>query len=183
MVVEMKGGARAALGAVLLAVVVPLAMAGPAEDTEQAEKEFARGNLVTALSLWRKAAEQGNATAQARLGDILDKADEDAEAVKWYQKSAEQGNAAGEFGLGDMYAKGEGIKQDYEQARKHLLSSAEKGYLPAMTVVRDMYKAGSHGIEADKAKFEDWDAKVKVVAPVEPVQETAEKAPTRRRRR
>ena len=185
MAVETKGGKRRArllLAAALLGLAAPLALAGAAEDADQAEKEFARGNLVTALSLWRKAAESGHAIAQARLGDVLDKADEDDEAVKWYRKSADQGEPAGEFGLGGMYTKGEGVKQDYAQALKYIGSAAGKGYLPAMVVMRDIYKNGSHEQQPDKAKFDEWDAKVRVVAPVEPVPETAAQAPKRRRR-
>lgn len=186
MAVETKDGkhrVRLLLAAALLGLAAPFASAGPAEDAEQAEKEFARGNLVTALSLWRKAAESGHAVAQARLGDVLDKADEDEEAVKWYRKSAEQGEPAGEFGLGGMYAKGEGVKQDYGQALKYISSAASKDFLPAMVVMRDIYKNGSHEQQANKAKFDEWDAKVRAIAPVEALPDATEKAPSKRRRR
>jgi len=103
--------------AMLCGLVAQGALAGPQQDADLAEKEFARGDLVAAMSLWRKAAQEGYAPAQARLGDVLDKAEEDQEAVEWYRKAAAQGNSAGEDGLGQMYAKGEGVKQDFEMAR------------------------------------------------------------------
>lgn len=148
-------------GLLALMLAMPLATAAPAPETEQAEQEFARGNLVVALTLWRKAAEQGDPQAQARLGDMLDKAEENAEAVSWYRKSAEQGHANGEFGLGQMYAKGEGVAQDFEQARLYILRAAEKGHFNAIVQLREAYRLGTLGLSPDPAQSAAWDAKVK----------------------
>lgn len=150
---------RAALAAALIGLAAPAAQADPQQDTEQAEKEFARGNLVVSMQLWRKAANEGYAPAQARLGDILDKAEEDAEAVNWYRKAAEQDNAAGELGLGLMYGKGEGVKRDDEQARKYIMRAAQKDYLPAVIVLVEMYKSGTLGTAPDPALAAQWKAK------------------------
>lgn len=150
---------RIALVGALLALGAPLAHAGPEQDTEQAEKEFARGNLVVSMSLWRKAAGEGYAPAQARLGDILDKAEEDVDAVSWYRKAADQGNAAGEFGLGLMYGKGEGVQRDEAQARKYISLAAGRDYLPAVIVMVDMYKSGTLGATPDLAESAKWKAK------------------------
>jgi uncharacterized protein len=158
---------RVWLGAAALFAAAHSAFAGVeqqvVQDTEQAEKEFARGNLVGSMALWRKAAEEGYAPAQARLGDILDKAEEDEEAVSWYRKAAAQGNAAGEYGLGQMYAKGEGVKQDNTQARTYTLHAAEKGHLPAMLQAIEIYKDGAMGGTVDPAQASAWDAKAKAV--------------------
>ena len=156
--------ARAWLAASLL-VPAAFAAAGAKEDSEQAEKEFARGNLVVSLSLWRKAANEGYAPAQAWLGDILDKSEEDEEAVSWFRKAAAQGDAHGEYGLGQMYAKGEGVKQDFEQARLYIGRAAQKDYLPAVVLMREMYKNGTMGLAADPAQAAKWDAKVKELSP------------------
>lgn len=150
-----------ALCALAALMVVPMAWAGPAQDAEQAESEFARGNLIVALSLWRKAAEQGDAKAQARLGDILDKAEEDAEAVTWYRKAADQGNADGDFGLGQMYAKGEGVKRDPEQARLYVRRAAEKDHVSAIMQMRESYRLGNLGLPVDPEQSAAWDKKLK----------------------
>ena len=118
------------VGVLLLAFGAPFALAGPEQDSELAVKEFARGDLVAAIALWRKAANEGYAPAQVWLGDILDKAEEDQEAVEWYRKAAAQGSPAGEYGLGQMYAKGEGVKKDFAEAQTHILRAAQKE-LPA----------------------------------------------------
>lgn len=149
------------LGAVVMSLVAPVAIAGPEADALQAENEFARGNLIVALALWRKAADQGYAPAQARLGDMYDKTEEDKEAVEWYRKAAVQGNAAGEFGLGEMYAKGEGVAKDPVQAYGYVSSAAEKGYLQAMILMRELYRTGGLGVTVDPVKSAEWGEKVK----------------------
>lgn len=153
------------MGAMSLGLITPWAMAGPEQDTETAEKEFARGDLVASIGLWRKAAQQGYAPAQARLGDILDKSEEDQEAVEWYRKAAVQGNAAGEYGLGQMYAKGEGVKKDLEQARTYILRAAEQGHVEAVVSMMGAYRNGSLGLAADQAKADAWEAKLIVLSP------------------
>lgn len=153
------------MGTVLWGLVTPWAAAGPEQDTEVAEREFARGDLVFALALWTKAAQQGYAPAQARLGDILDKSEEDAQAVEWYRKAAAQGNAAGEYGLGQMYAKGEGVKKDFEQARSHILLAAEKGNIDAVKLMMDAYRTGGLGLAVDNAQADAWEAKLIALSP------------------
>jgi hypothetical protein len=96
------------------------------QDLERAEKAIRGGDLITGMGLMRQAAQAGHAPAQARLGEILDKAEEDKEAVAWYRKAAEQGNAAGQFGLGMEYASGEGLPRDLEQAQIGRASCRER---------------------------------------------------------
>lgn len=151
--------------ALLCSLAMPLAVAGPQQDTDLAEKEFARGDLIAAMGLWKKAAQDGFAPAQARLGDMLDKAEEDEEAVGWYRKAADQGNAAGEDGLGQMYAKGEGVKKDPEQARLYILRAAEKNHIPAVIMMMEAYRSGGLGLAADTAKADAWEARVIALVP------------------
>ena len=150
---------------VLGALITPWAVAAPEQDTEAAEKEFARGDLVASLALWHRAAQQGYAPAQARLGDILDKSEEDEQAVDWYRKAAAQGNAAGEYGLGQMYVKGEGVKKDIEQARLYTLKAAEKGHLDAVVMMMEAYRTGGLGVAVDSKQAEAWEAKLIALSP------------------
>lgn len=141
------------------------AQAGPAEDCALAEKEFARGDLVVSVALWTKAAEQGYAPAQARLGDVLDKSEQDDEAVAWYTKAAAQGNAAGQYGLAQMYLKGEGVKKDLEQARLHAMRAAEQGHPDATMQIMNAYRSGALGLARDAAQADAWELKVKALFP------------------
>ena len=54
-------------------------------------------NNAEAVKWYRKAADQGHASAQCNLGLMYDNGEgvpeNDAEAVKWYRKAADQGHA------------------------------------------------------------------------------------------
>jgi TPR repeat protein len=70
-----------------------------------------------AAAWYRKAADQGNATAQTNFGIMYAKGQgvprDDAQAAAWYQKAADQGNAKAQVILGLMYELGQGVPQDY----------------------------------------------------------------------
>jgi len=171
-------------GCLALALAAPAASAGPKEDNEEAIAEFNKGDFVTSLALWRKSAEAGYAPAQVWLGDILDKSEEDEEAVKWYRKAADQGDASGQYGLGSMYAKGEGVKLDSAQAYGYILKAAEQNYVPAIALLAEAFQNGWLGQTADAAKAAEWQAKLYEVAPSykpAPVEQKPEEKKKRRK--
>jgi len=148
------------VGLGMLAVALLLAngsgVAGPREDTEEAERAYARDDVVTAMALFRRAADTGYAPAQARLGDIFDAAEEDAQAVELYRKAASQNLAAGEYGLGRMYDKGEGVAKDPVEALKWYMRAAEKDYVLAVQILAHAYLVGALGLPASKEDAEVW---------------------------
>ena len=79
-------------------------------------------DYAEAMKLYRLAAEQGNARAQANLGVMYGRGlgvpQDYAEAVKWYRLAAERGKVRAQFKLGVMYADGQGVAQDYAEAHK-----------------------------------------------------------------
>jgi uncharacterized protein len=82
------------------------------------------------MDIWyRKAADQGYASAQSNLGLLYERGQgvrqSDAEAVKWYTLAANQGKVGSQYSLGRMYAKGKvGGKQELVQAYKWLKLAA-----------------------------------------------------------
>jgi TPR repeat protein len=70
-------------------------------------------DFIESASWYRRAAEQGNATAQSNLGAMYavgkGVAQDYKEAVKWYRLAAEQGNAAVQNNLGALYENGQGV--------------------------------------------------------------------------
>jgi uncharacterized protein len=151
--------------ALALALAAPGAGAGPKEDNEAAIAEFNKGDFTTSMALWLKAAEAGYAPAQVWLGDILDKSEEDEDAVKWYRKAAEQGDPAGQLGLGLMYAKGEGVKMDLALGFDYVMKAAQKGHPPALYVLAAAFRTGGLGQAIDVTKADEWQAKLYEVAP------------------
>ena len=83
------------------------------------------GTSAEDLDTLRERAEQGDAGAQFKLGDMYALGwgvpQDDARAVAWYKKAAEQGDADAQVKLGAMYALGRGVPQDY--ARAHMWSN------------------------------------------------------------
>jgi len=101
------------------------------EEFSFAHRDVAEGiyDYAEAERLYRKAAEQGNASAQCQLADIYrsskqynwfpNVAQDHVEAVKWYRKAAERGDARAQSELGGAYANGRGIAQNYVLAHMY----------------------------------------------------------------
>ena len=74
-------------------------------------------DYVQAVKWFRKAALQGNVSAQYNLGLMYYKGQgvpqDYARALKWCRKAAKQGDASAQYNLGLMYYKGESVTQDY----------------------------------------------------------------------
>ena len=84
-----------------------------------------------AAKWYRKAAEQGNASAQYNLGVRYDNGQgvvkDEAEAVKWYRKAAEQGDAFAQYNLGLSYTNGQGVVKNEIEGYKWFLLAAAQG--------------------------------------------------------
>ena len=84
-----------------------------------------------ATSVYCRAAEQGDADAQFRLGLAYEKGkgvqQDSAQAAEWYRKAAEQGHAIAQFMLGVMYGSGDGVPQDLEQSAAWHEREADQG--------------------------------------------------------
>jgi TPR repeat protein len=120
------------------------------------ERSFPRGFAVykdyAEAARWNKrAAEQGVAEAQARLGQQyalgagLEK--DMPEAKRWFTAAAEQGDAAGQAGLGVLYTGDFGTKPDYAQATAWLTKAIEAGNPTAQYRMASLLLAGK--IEPD----------------------------------
>jgi TPR repeat protein len=77
-----------------------------------------------AVKWYRKAAEQGLADAQCKIGRHYVLGMDYKEAAKWYHKAAEQGNAYAQLNLGGMYMNGKGVPQDNVESYAWLNISA-----------------------------------------------------------
>lgn len=134
--------------------------AATAEDVyQEARNIFLRGDVVGAMPLLRKAADEGHAPAQVMLAQILDKAEFDKEAIEYFRKAALQGNADGEFGLGTMYAGGEGVSRDTQEALRWYRLAAGRGHDRAILVLALAYLGGNLGLtdrRRDDAQARLW---------------------------
>jgi uncharacterized protein len=126
-----------------------MSFARPLEDARAA---YTRGDYATALRLYRKAADQGQAAAQYSLGVLYANGQgvpqNYTEAVNWYRKAADQGQAAAQYNLGVLYANGQGVPQNYTEAMNWFRKAADQGQAEAQHNLGLMY-ANGQGVPQD----------------------------------
>jgi hypothetical protein len=107
------------------------------------------------------AAEQGDATAQLKLGlhyyNNLGRhhPPDYAEALKWFRLAAEQGNAEAQDRVGMMYYAGRGVPRDYTEAARWYLLAAQGGNDHAQSQLMQMYQGGV-GVPRDYQESKKW---------------------------
>ena len=103
----------------------------PEEMFQNGLEHYDKKNYTEAVKWYRKAAEQGYASAQCNLGDCYKQGNgvtkDYAEAVKWFRKAAEQGDAVAQLNLGNCYYNGNGVTKDYAEAVKWYRKAAAQG--------------------------------------------------------
>ena len=130
-----------------------------AQTFEAAVVAYNRRKYSKALRGFRVHAEQGNATAQFRLGVMYSRgegvAKDDVEAVRWYRMAAEQGEADAQLNLGVIYFRGEGVAKDDVEAARWYRMAAEQGEAGAQLNLGVMYFRGE-GVAKDDAEEARW---------------------------
>jgi hypothetical protein len=88
-------------------------------------------NEAEAIRWYRKAAEQGDATAQSLVGHCYDTgagvAKNPSEAIKWYRKAAYQNDHLSQWSVSSMYSTGVGVPKDAIESLAWLYVSAASG--------------------------------------------------------
>lgn len=107
----------------------------------------------------REKAEQGNASAQLRLGIAYANGrgvpQDDAESARWHELAARQGNALSQWNLGLAYARGKGVGQDFAKAVIWIRQAAQQGDAVAQRYMGKAYAEGK-GVEQDIAQAYVW---------------------------
>ena len=75
-----------------------------ADQLDEGTAAYKAGNYQKAFKLLKPLAEQGNAFAQTRIGNMYNNghgvSEDNKEAEKWYRKAAEQGDVGAQTNLG-----------------------------------------------------------------------------------
>jgi TPR repeat protein len=141
-------------GLVLLAALLP---AGAAfAGWEEGQAAWARRDFAAAAAEYRPLAEEGNAAAKARLGQILffglgGVARDDAEALRLLTAAAEAGDPLGLHGLGTAFLTGRGVPKDVATALDWLGRAAERGFPDSLNTLGEVYFNGA-GVPRDEAR-------------------------------
>ena len=116
-------------------------------------------NHTKAADWYRKAGNQGHASAQYNLGWAYEKGKgverDFTKAAGWYRKAAEQGDATAQNSLGWAYEKGKGVERDLAKAAGWYRKAADQGNAVAQRNLGVLYQIGK-GVERDLAKAAGW---------------------------
>lgn len=127
-----------------------------AETIKLAEEAFDKSDIISAINHYRTAAEAGYGPAMTRLAYLLDKSENNEEAIQWLKKAVALGEAEAQFELARMYAYGEGIKQDKAAALELFMQSAKQDFAPAVRVLALAYEKGDLGLRIDYELSQQW---------------------------
>jgi len=123
------------------------------------EKTAADQKTNESIDKVRHAAEQGDANAQAKLGDMYYQGQgvpqDYAEAASWLRKAADHGDAKGQFGLGILYYNGQGVQQDHAEAARWYRKAADQGQPDAQCYLGSLYAVGQ-GVTQDYTEAVRW---------------------------
>lgn len=120
---------------------------------------YGSGDYATALRVWRRLAEQGNAEAQNGCGVLCEHGQgvptNYLQAVKWFLLAAKQGHATAQYNLGNMFDTGRGVRQNYVSAVEWYRLAAEQGLAEAQNSLGTMYGTGQ-GVLPDYMQAHLW---------------------------
>ncbi len=139
----------------LIAVLI-IGLAVPAWASRAPTSSTSRKDNYATL---KQQAAQGNAVAQARLGDMYFDgrgAPQDyAEAARWWRMAAERGYATAQNNLAYLYAHGQGVPRNEAEAAKWCRMAANQGHATAQINLGVMYLAGK-GVQKDYTRAHMW---------------------------
>jgi TPR repeat protein len=143
----------------VIALAQTVGLASAPASAEAANTAYQKGDYSTALQMARPLAEEGDARAQALLGQIYYRGrgvgTDDREAAIWFRRAADQGNATAQFFLGGMYDEGRGVPQDYHESARWYQRAAEQGDGQAQYNLGLAYARGE-GVEQNLVKAHMW---------------------------
>lgn len=146
--------------ALLLAVALAGAVGFWLTQAESQSVLSAPAPLAALTPEIRKAAEEGNADAQFRLGELLlqdpaRSAETSANAVRWLQMAAENGSTEAMIVLGRLSRSGVGILQNFDQSAKWMQTAAARGSSEGMLELGRLYRDGV-GVEKSLVRAYVW---------------------------
>ena len=118
-----------------------------------------RGIDEATVAALHKSAEQGNATAQNRLGLLYNQGQGVPQnpllAKQWFEKAAEQGDAGAQVNLGTLYLLGQGALESDQMALFWFRRAAEQQEMLAFAKLGFMYEHG-RGVTQDFVQAYMW---------------------------
>ncbi len=134
----------------------PALLADAKSIGDQGIAAYRNGNLIDSMALLEESAMAGYIPAQTTLAFILDAAEEDDAAFRWYKIAADANDGEGLFGLGGMYAKGEGTTRNPQKAGQLIRRAALLEHRQAMRVYAHALEHGQLGFKIAAEQAAEW---------------------------
>lgn len=120
-------------------------------------------NHGVAAAWFRKAADQGNASAQYNLGFLLENGFAPTDGQPWnseeaaalFRKAAQAGHRFAQYRLGSMFLYGDGVEKNAAEGFSWLEKAARQGVVDAQNSLGMLYKNGE-GTAKDPEKAYFW---------------------------
>jgi hypothetical protein len=129
------------------------------EEMKMADEADDRKDYATALKIYRKWTERGEAKAWNNLGWMYENGhgvpQSYSEAMKCYRKSAEQGYFKAQRNIGWLYYNGNGVPTDHSEAIKWWRKAADQGDSGAQYLMGSVYYDGD-GVSQDYLEAAKW---------------------------
>ncbi len=130
-----------------------------ANNYQDGNVAFDRGDYVVAFEKYTKAAKAGHAEAQYKLGRMYSSGwgveQNYQEAMRWWRQVAETGHTDAQYNLGQMYFFAKDVPQDYGQASYWWRQAAEAGHAEAQYNLGEMYEYG-WGVTQNVVQAHKW---------------------------
>lgn len=140
---------RAALVFTLFGVS-PIAFADPVVDYEAGVASYRAGDIVGSMAPLKRSADAGHAKAQAMYGTILDSAEMNDDALRYFGLAADQNDPDGQYGLAKMYMTGEAKAPSEGDIDRLVRAAAAQGHERALITLGLAYISGDPRLGADK---------------------------------
>lgn len=129
---------------------------------QKADSLYRMGHFESAVEIYIKAAEEGNAEAQFDIGYAYFNGEgiqrDYTSAAMWFKRAARQNFAKAQYNLAYCYMNGRGVPRDYDKAFDYLKLSAENNYKRAQLTLADCYIKGVL-VEQNDALGKQWKEK------------------------
>lgn len=123
---------------------------------EDALSQYKSNNYGEALSLFKKAAEDGHVEAMRWIGLFYEQGRcvdvDEAKAIEYYQKAAWKGSVKAQFLLATMYAQ----KEFYSQAAEWYSEAAKSGHMRSQYLLGLYYMHGKGGLPQNIDLAYEW---------------------------
>lgn len=121
-------------------------------DYDEGWRAYEAGDYATAIRIWERLADQGDAQAQNNLGYMYKTGvgtDVNYQrAIYWYERAADLGRVEAIYDLAIMYDEGLGVSRDYVEARRLYERAAREGFSDAHNNLGVIY-ANGNGVPTD----------------------------------